>query len=53
MKTLVYSIHGFDRPFLEKSIGNKHQVIFTELALNTETTDMAAGCEAISLLQVM
>lgn len=49
MKTLVYSIHGFDKPFLENNTTGNHQFIFTEQALNTETADMAAGCEAVSL----
>lgn len=49
MKTLVYSIHGFDKPFLENNIGNRHQLVFTEQALNTTTANMAAGHEAVSL----
>lgn len=49
MKTLIYSIHAFDRPFLETAVKDKHDVRFTELALSEETVVLAKGCEAISL----
>ncbi len=45
----MYSIHGFDRPFLEKAAHGKHEVRFTKLALNTDTVDMAAGFQAVAL----
>jgi D-lactate dehydrogenase len=40
MKTLVYSIHGFDKPFLEKVAQGKHEFIFTV---------HANGCDAVAL----
>ena len=49
MKTLIYSIHAFDRPFLETAVKGKHDVHFTELALSEETVSLATGCEAICL----
>ena len=49
MKTLVYSIHGFDKPFLEKAAQHKHELRFTELPLNTETANLAKGYEAVAL----
>lgn len=49
MKTLVYSIHAFDRPFLEAAAKGKHDVHFTDLSLSEETVALAEGCEAISL----
>jgi D-lactate dehydrogenase len=49
MKTLIYSIHAFDRPFLESATKGKHNVHFTESALSEETVGLAKGCEAISL----
>jgi D-lactate dehydrogenase len=49
MKTLVYSIHGFDKPFLDKTAQGKHELVFTEKPLNEKTTSLAEGFEAISL----
>ena len=49
MKTLIYSIHGFDRPFLETAAKGKHAIQFTDLSLSEETVALAEGCEAISL----
>lgn len=49
MKTLIYSIHAFDRPFLETAAKGKHDVHFTDLSLSEETVSLAEGCEAISL----
>jgi D-lactate dehydrogenase len=49
MRTLVYSIHGFDKPFFEKLEQNKHEFVFTEKQLNTTTTNLAKGFEAIAL----
>lgn len=49
MRTLVYSIHGFDKPFLEKAVQNKHEFVFTEQPLNSTTTHLAKGFEAVAL----
>lgn len=49
MKVLVYSIHGFDKPFLEHAAGDKHELIFTEVSLNAETAYLAKGCDAVAL----
>jgi D-lactate dehydrogenase len=49
MKTLVYSIHGFDKPFLIKAADGKHELHFTAQRLNETTTDLAKGFEAIAL----
>jgi D-lactate dehydrogenase len=43
MKTLVYSIHGYDKPFLEKATHGKHELTFTETALKLETAHLAKG----------
>ncbi|MDW8274022.1 MAG: 2-hydroxyacid dehydrogenase [Chitinophagales bacterium] len=48
MRALVYSVHNFDRPFLEKA-AQHHYMHFTELALNTDTAHLAKGFDAISL----
>lgn len=49
MKTLIYSTHAFDRPFLETAAKGKHDVQFTDLALSEETVALAKDCEAIAL----
>jgi D-lactate dehydrogenase len=49
MKTLIYSIHGFDKPFIEKIGQNKHELVFTEQPLNENTTHLAKGFEAVAL----
>jgi D-lactate dehydrogenase len=49
MKTLVYSIHGFDKPFLVKAAEGKHELHFTEQPLNKNTADLAKGFEAVAL----
>ncbi len=49
MKTLVYSVHGFDRPFLEKAANNKHELVFSELPLRKSSANLAYGFEAVAL----
>ena len=49
MKTLVYSTRAYDQSFLEKAALTKHELVFTEQALNKETAKLAKGFEAISL----
>ena len=49
MKTLVYSIHDFDKPFLEKTARGKHELIFTEQPLNEATAHLAKGFDAVAL----
>lgn len=49
MKTLIYSIHGFDKPFLEKSGQGKHELVFNEQPLNEHTAHLAKGFEAVAL----
>jgi D-lactate dehydrogenase len=49
MKTLVYSIHGFDKPFLEKAAKGKLEVVFTESPLNETTAHLAEGYDAVAL----
>ena len=49
MKTLVYSIHGFDKPFLVQAAVGKHELGFTEQPLNEITAHLAKGFEAIAL----
>ena len=49
MKTLLYSIHSFDKPFLEKEGDAKHELVFTAEALRMDTVGLAKGYEAVSL----
>lgn len=49
MKTLVYSIHHFEKPFLEKANNGKHELLFTEQPLSENTSELAMGCEAVAL----
>jgi D-lactate dehydrogenase len=49
MKTLVYSIQGFVKPFLVKAAVGKHELDFTEQPLNENTAHLAKGFEAIAL----
>jgi D-lactate dehydrogenase len=49
MKTLVYSISDFDKPFMEKALHGNHELVYTEQSLNGNTTKLAKGFDAISL----
>jgi D-lactate dehydrogenase len=49
MKTLVYSIHGFDQASLEKAAKGKHNLTFTDQSLNASTASLANDFEAIAL----
>jgi D-lactate dehydrogenase len=49
MKTIVYSTHKFDKPYLEMASNNTHNLIFLKDSLNEKTIDHAKGSEAISL----
>lgn len=49
MKVLVYSIYGFDKPFLEKATHGKLELVYTDQQLNEDTLKMAKGFDAISL----
>ncbi len=49
MKTLIYSSHKYEKPYLEEANKNKHQFIFTKKSLNKETINLAKGFDAISI----
>jgi D-lactate dehydrogenase len=49
MKVLIYSIHGFDKPFIENLGQGKHEIVFTEQPLNENTAHLAQGFEAVAL----
>ena len=49
MKVLVYSIFGFDKPFMEKAAHGNHELVFSEEHLDEKTADLARGFDAVSL----
>jgi D-lactate dehydrogenase len=49
MKTLVYSTHGFDKAFIEEANKEKHELFFTEQALNNETAELSKGHDTVAL----
>jgi D-lactate dehydrogenase len=49
MKVLVYSIHGFDKSFLETAANGKHELAFTEKALNLDTVSLSTGFDSVAL----
>ena len=49
MKTLVYSTHGFDKPYLVKAAVGKYELDFTQQPLNETTAHLAKGFEVVAL----
>lgn len=49
MKTLVYSSHGFDQPFLKAASEGVHEMEFTQQPLSIKTVSLAKGFEAVAL----
>nr|WP_314895579.1 2-hydroxyacid dehydrogenase [uncultured Flavobacterium sp.] len=49
MKVLVYSVFGFDKPFLKKAAHGNHELVFTGQSLNKSTVNFAKGFDAVSL----
>jgi D-lactate dehydrogenase len=49
MKVLIYSIHGFDKSFLETAAKGKHELAFTEEALKFDTVSLSQGYDAVAL----
>jgi D-lactate dehydrogenase len=49
MKVLVYSVLGFDKPFLKKAAHGNHELVFTGQSLSKNTVNFAKGFDAVSL----
>lgn len=49
MKILMFSIFEFEKPFIEKAIHGKLELVYTSKNLNEETVALAEGFEGISL----
>ena len=49
MKTAVFSLHKFEKPFLEEACADKHELVFFDTRLTKDTVALAKGFEAISL----
>ncbi|MBI2731447.1 MAG: 2-hydroxyacid dehydrogenase [Sphingobacteriales bacterium] len=46
MKTAFFSTHSYDKEYFNK-YNKEHQLVFFEAALEEQTTNLAAGCEAV------
>lgn len=49
MRILAYSTKPYDKPYLERCLGAKHEVRFTERRLTLDTASLASEFEAIAL----
>ncbi len=49
MKTAVFSLHKFEKRFLEQANQDRHELIFFDTRLTQHTASFAKGCEAVSL----
>ena len=49
MKVIVYSTKAYDKPYLKKAAGEKHEILFTDKRLTLETASLASGYDAVSL----
>ncbi|MCC5917162.1 MAG: 2-hydroxyacid dehydrogenase [Cryomorphaceae bacterium] len=49
MNVFIYSIHGFDKPFLAQAAGNNHKLGFTEEALTIHNVNLCRGYDALAL----
>ncbi len=49
MKTAVFSLHKFEKPFLEQANQGRHELLFFDMRLTQHTATFAKGCEAVSL----
>jgi D-lactate dehydrogenase len=49
MKIAIFSVHGFDKPFLEKENKGKNEITFFEEPLSKENVHLAKGFQAVAL----
>ena len=49
MRAAVFSLHKFEKPFLEEACGSKHELIYFDTRLTKDTVALAKGFDAISL----
>ena len=49
MRVFIYSIHGFDKEFLENSFVGKFEIASTEKALDIDTVEMCKSFDAVAL----
>ena len=49
MKTAIFSIHSFDRPFFEKIKKSNHELVYFREQLSKETAHLAKDFEAIAI----
>lgn len=49
MRTAVFSLHKFEKPFLEDACADKHELQYFDTRLTRDTAILAKGFEAVSL----
>ena len=49
MKVAVFSIHNFEKDYLLKANGGKHELVLLETRLSETSAPLAHGCEAVCL----
>lgn len=49
MDTVIYSTHKFEKEYILKSNGNKHNLRLLDVPLNNETAYLAKGAKAVSI----
>jgi len=49
MKTAIFSIHSFDRPFFEKIKNSNHELVYFREQLSKETAHLAKDFDAIAI----
>jgi len=50
MKAAIFSVHGFDKPFLEQENSGAHELTYCTERLVLDTAHLAKGHEAVALL---
>lgn len=49
MKVAVFSLHNFEKEYLLKSNGDRHELVLIPVPLSESTVPLAAGCQAVSI----
>lgn len=49
MKVAVFSVHKFEKAYLQEAASNKHELVLIEAQLSSATAVLAQGCQAVSI----
>ena len=49
MRVIIYSTHGFDKPYLDKASRDHHQFTFIQESLDENTANLAQNFDAICI----